>query len=32
MSSKRILSLGQCAADHAAISWTVRANLQAWSW
>jgi two-component system chemotaxis response regulator CheY len=28
MSSKRILSLGQCGADHAAISWAVRAHLE----
>jgi two-component system chemotaxis response regulator CheY len=27
--AKRILSLGQCGADHAAISWTVRASLDA---
>jgi two-component system chemotaxis response regulator CheY len=27
--AKRILSLGQCGADHAAIAWTVRGNLDA---
>jgi two-component system chemotaxis response regulator CheY len=29
MACKRVLSLGQCGADHAAISWTFRSNLDA---
>lgn len=29
MADKRILSVGNCAADHASLTWTVRQNLNA---